>query len=96
MARRISLSPKVSSYGSDFWTTTNAEFGSCREPSVLHQKRAGLISFELLRFLPNHPHWQDRPYQPGKYIKCPKVGLFTCFGSMFLSRRGMRKCCRPS
>lgn len=54
----------VASYGSDSWHTTNGEFGSVVQPSVLGLPRAGLISFELLRFLPHHPHWKDRPVKP--------------------------------
>jgi len=73
----------VSTFGSDVWTTTGAEIGSVVKPSVLKQKRAGLISFELLRFLPNHPHWQDRPYKPGQYIKCPK-STYSDLGSYYV------------
>jgi len=61
----------ASSFGGKSWTTTNAEIGSVLEPSMLKKKRAGLTSFELLRFLPHHPHWQDRPHKPGEPIYCP-------------------------
>lgn len=82
--KRLSMCwDNVSSFGSDCWTTTNAEFGSVNEPSVLHQKRAGSVSFEKSRFLPHHPHWQDRPYKPGKYIKCPK-STYADLGSYYV------------
>lgn len=54
----------VASFGGSSWQTNNANYGSVVKPSVLHQKRSGLISFELLRFLPDHPHWKDRPFIP--------------------------------
>jgi len=73
----------VSSYGSREWTTCNSEFGQVCQPSLLKAKRAGLISFELLRFLPNHPHWKDRPYKPGQHIPCAK-STYSDLGSYFL------------
>ncbi|CAD7956389.1 unnamed protein product [Amoebophrya sp. A25] len=82
--KRLSMCwDNIASYGSDCWHTTNGEFGSVVQPSVLHAKRAGVKSFENSRFLPHHPHWVDRPYKPGEYIKCPK-STYSDLGSFYV------------
>ncbi|CAD7922579.1 unnamed protein product [Amoebophrya sp. A120] len=82
--KRLSMCwDNIASYGSDSWTTTNGEFGSVVQPSVLKAKRHGVMSFENSRFLPNHPHWKDRPYKPGEYIKCPR-STYSDLGSYYI------------
>jgi hypothetical protein len=75
----------VTCYGAEFWTTTNGEFGSVVDPKVLKVKRHGLTSFELLRYLPNHPHWKDRPFKPNEpdcHIPTPK-STYSDLGSFY-------------
>eukprot|EP00391_Amoebophrya_sp_Ameob2_P012113 CAMPEP_0178992480 /NCGR_PEP_ID=MMETSP0795-20121207/6137_1 /TAXON_ID=88552 /ORGANISM="Amoebophrya sp., Strain Ameob2" /LENGTH=241 /DNA_ID=CAMNT_0020684365 /DNA_START=114 /DNA_END=839 /DNA_ORIENTATION=- len=82
--KRLSMCwDNVASYGSDCWVTTNGDFGSVVQPSVLKQKRFGSKSFENSRFLPDHPHWKDRPYKPGEYIKCPR-STYSDLGSFYV------------
>ena len=75
----------MTAFGEECWTTTNANYGSVVKPSALRLKRDGaLTSFEMMRFLPDHPHWRDRESWGG--FKTPKT-TYNDLGSYYIDGR---------
>lgn len=59
----------ISSYQASSWTTRIAEYGSVHDPNVYKEKRHANPSFETRRYIPDHPHWEDRTFKAELFYK---------------------------